>query len=290
MRVNVDSKALKDPKFKRLGKSLGASWYEALGLCIELWMFCYEQRSEFLTTDDVDAVVARPGFGDALVAADLAELDRGRLRVRGVRARIGYLVNQAERARAAGKASAASRRAKKSRRLEPNGQPNGQRSLNETYTDQDQDQVPDQALDQVLVLVPPEPQSSNASRSRPRSRAGGDPEASKAIAFFCDRYKSKYGQAPIVRAKDACGVKQLFARHGRQLEDLRRAITNLFDAPPPFLASSAPDLGTLVQHFDKLVVPCAAPLRPLAVGAGRAEPRDAAAYAADAAKGANPWG
>jgi hypothetical protein len=290
MRVNVDSKAMKDPRFKRLGKALGVSWHEALGLCVEVWMYAYEQRSEFMKTEDVDAVVARDGFGAAMLKAELAEVDRDRLRLRGVKKRIGYLTRQQESARAGGRASAASRRAKKSQGLEANAQASvnqhPKRHTTDLDLDQDHDLVPDQDPD--LVLVPPEPQSSNASRSRAR-RAGEVTQANAVIAAFCDRYKSKYGQPPTVKAKDAGGIRVLMAKHGRTLADLQRAIANLFDAPPPFLASSPPDLGTLVQHYDKLIAPSAPRATAVMNGAGRAQPGNVAAFAADAAKGAHPW-
>jgi hypothetical protein len=107
------------------------------------------------------------------------------------------------------------------------------------------------------------------------------------ILFFCERYKTKYGQPPQVLKKHAGALAKIVARYG-EVEGARRTAI-LFDSPPLFLASTPPDLGTLVQHWDKLVAASGGPSGTARSPIGRAEPASATQHAADAAKGAVPW-
>lgn len=113
MRVNVDSKALGDPRFRRLGARLKIRWQEALGRCVAVWMAAYESRAAEMDSIDVDALAERDGFSAAMVAVGLAEFagpspdhpasDPGgspgssRVRLRGVAARIDFLLEQDHR-------------------------------------------------------------------------------------------------------------------------------------------------------------------------------------------------
>lgn len=295
MRVNVDSKAMKDPRFKRLGRLLGVDWHEGLGLCLEVWMYASEARSEFMTAADVDAVVDRDGFGQAMAAAELAEPAGERLRLRGVRKRIGYLDQQAEKGRAGGLKSAAVRRAKKSAHLEANAEAAASTLLKQRSSPPDlvSDPAPDLTLfpDQAPTRAVAA-RGSNAPRSRGRASVTIAPPGTRdAIAYFCDRYQAKYGHKCTPTKRQAGEVQRLVARHG--LDEVKRRIYILFDAPPAFLArGGAPDLATLVQHFDKLVESSANLAQPALAptsAVGRAEPAPAEAHAADAARGATAW-
>lgn len=289
MRVNLDSKALKDPRFKRMGKALAIDWHEALGLCFEVWNYAYEARSEFLTSEDVDAVVDRSGIAAAMVVADLAEPAGAQLRLRGVRTRIGFLEKQVDRARAGGKAKAEKQRTKKkaseTASLLPNGTANGSASRSQTlcqsHADLDQALPPDQdqspALDQdrsaPLALIPPSSLKPESSGTR------------EAIAGFCDRFRSKYSSAYSVAKRDAGQMQTLVTKHGRA--EVERRVAILFDAPPWRLSQNAPDIGTLAANWNQLVAPARA------AGArnaeARSEPASAEQHAADAARGTSPW-
>lgn len=111
MRVNVDSKVLGDPRFRRLGHALRISWREALGIAVVLWLQAYENRSAYFGREDVDLVVEREGFAAALISSDLAEdAGDGRLRLRGVTDRIAFLEELKERGRRGGRKSSSRRR------------------------------------------------------------------------------------------------------------------------------------------------------------------------------------
>jgi uncharacterized phage protein (TIGR02220 family) len=94
MRVNVDSMAFSDPRFRRLGARLHCSWHEALGRCLPIWAAAYTARSPLMERDDIDAIAERPGFADALIASGLARLEELQVWVCGVFDRCQWLIDQ----------------------------------------------------------------------------------------------------------------------------------------------------------------------------------------------------
>lgn len=102
MRVNVDSSALRDPRMRLLARHANVPDAHALGLCLHVWMTCYERRSPFLQPIEIDLITDREGFGAAMIAAGLAEDDAGMVRVRGVTERIEFLEKQIEKGKRSG--------------------------------------------------------------------------------------------------------------------------------------------------------------------------------------------
>jgi hypothetical protein len=103
VRVNVDSQALRDPRFRRAAKRLQVSHHEVLARCIHVWMVCYERREPVITREDIDIAAELDGFTDALVSSELAEsLTPNEIYVRGVSERIQWLEKQSERGKRSG--------------------------------------------------------------------------------------------------------------------------------------------------------------------------------------------
>jgi len=73
-----------------------------------------------------------------------------------------------------------------------------------------------------------------------------------AVDHFHALYLTAYGTKPSWEGKQVGMVKKLVARHGAA--EVQRRTSILFDSPPAFLTGPH-DVGTLVQHFDKLVRP-----------------------------------
>src|SRR5688500_11556031 len=94
MRVNVDTKAFTDPRFFRLGAKLKTNRHEALGRCLLVWSVAYENRSPIITAADIDAAADQIGFAAAMIAADLAQNHRGKVRLRGIVDRVHWLIGQ----------------------------------------------------------------------------------------------------------------------------------------------------------------------------------------------------
>lgn len=93
-RVNVDDIAFMDRRFKLLGGRLAMTWQEALGRCLPVWALAYAKRSAILPAGDIDALAERPGFAAAMLEVDLAADSEGGMYVRGVAARIDFLLIQ----------------------------------------------------------------------------------------------------------------------------------------------------------------------------------------------------
>lgn len=95
--MNVEGKALDDPRFARAGLKVQLHRRDVLGRCAAIWHYCYEQRTDTLTMDDVDGLAEHEGFALALVAAGLAERPRGRgrqIRLKGTGEQLKWLVDQ----------------------------------------------------------------------------------------------------------------------------------------------------------------------------------------------------
>lgn len=106
-RINVESDAVSgDPRIvKRLPRFTGLTRFDALGRLVLVWGLGYSRKSTTLSEEDIDDAAEHTGFASAMVRAELADVaGDGIVRVRGLEARIGYLLTQAEKASAAGKA------------------------------------------------------------------------------------------------------------------------------------------------------------------------------------------
>ena len=110
-RVNLDGKVWKDPRVKRLAKRRTWSLRETIGTLAAVWDVAYDNKTPIMRRIDVDTAAESDGFADDMVTEDLAEPiaeDLISVRLRGVRERIQYLLDQAERGRRGGHARAAS--------------------------------------------------------------------------------------------------------------------------------------------------------------------------------------
>lgn len=115
MRVNVDTKAFTDPRFFRLGTKLKMNRHEALGRCLLVWSVAYENRSPITTAADIDAAADLNGFSAAMIAADLAQNHRGKVRLRGIVDRVHWLIGQDRKREKANETRRAKQKSSKTR-------------------------------------------------------------------------------------------------------------------------------------------------------------------------------
>lgn len=166
MRVNFDSKALRDTRFKRLAKRLGVPMPHVYGACLMVWHECYERLSPEIDRETADALAELDGFNEALIACDLAdEVDSEMIRVRGVDERIEVLAKKREASKLGVEA-----RKRGQPRGRPDGQPygseNGKRADNDKPSGHqviDQYGQPDDDPSDPLVLWD---QSTHTARAR----------------------------------------------------------------------------------------------------------------------------
>lgn len=102
-RINIDAKALMDPRFKALGKLLGGNQFTALGYMVHIWHYCTERQAYFVDKETIGLLTDREDFSELLLKADLAEEENGKLRIRGIEGRIEWLTNLRENGKKGGR-------------------------------------------------------------------------------------------------------------------------------------------------------------------------------------------
>jgi hypothetical protein len=122
-----------------------------------------------------------------------------------------------------------------------------QQPIQQLSQEQEQEQEQEQDLENY-DSSPSEPRvGPRRARSEPTSDHG------RTVDEFDRRYQAKYQAKPTWGPKQGAQISRLLKNH--PASEVIRRIAILFDSPPPFLAHSAPDVGTLEQHFDKLAAP-----------------------------------
>jgi len=192
-RINVEQRAIKDPRFKILGDILGATHQHALGCMIEVWNECQERESYRLTGDVLDAILCVTESGMKLVRSQLAVVSkRGGFRIKGTRGRTDWLKKRRQDGKKGG-------RPKKTLRLTL--------GFDEKHpTDNPPAPAPAPAPAQVLsekdILSNP-PQTADVDaprRAAPRKRNGADPATLEHFAAFWDDYPRREAKQAALKA------------------------------------------------------------------------------------------
>lgn len=100
-RVNVEQKALVDPRFRALGRSVGAkpafAQATGIGLMTYVWNACQELERLELTPDEINDACGIDGIADKICAANLGERRTDEygpgIRIRGAKGRTEWLGN-----------------------------------------------------------------------------------------------------------------------------------------------------------------------------------------------------
>jgi hypothetical protein len=111
----VDDEARRDPRFILLGKKLGTSRFDALARMGELWAYCTEKQTYFLSPEIIDALTEFTGFFQLLLDPEigLAEsADKG-IRIKGTKGRIEWLVKLRKQSKKGGEKTKALWQAKR---------------------------------------------------------------------------------------------------------------------------------------------------------------------------------
>jgi len=108
--------------------------------------------------------------------------------------------------------------------------------------------------DRFAFARSPAPKGPTPAR-KPASPKPPVPGQQETVAAFHDAYLAQNGVPPTWGAKQAGQIKQLVTTHGA--DEVQRRIGILFDGRGPAFLAGPFDVGTLVQHFDKLAKPSA---------------------------------
>jgi hypothetical protein len=103
-RINVEQKALSDPRYSVLGTLLGTSRHEALGLMIVVWNECQERESYYLSGAILNGIFSRENAGHVLSKSELArDTETKGYYICGSKGRIEWLRKRRKEGRLGGK-------------------------------------------------------------------------------------------------------------------------------------------------------------------------------------------
>jgi uncharacterized phage protein (TIGR02220 family) len=126
--VRIDQEAFTDPRFKRLGRLLGTSVFDALGRMAFVWSHCTVKQVHVISASVLHDLSDAENFGEMACAAGLLEPADEGFRVLGLKGRIEWLANLRKNSRkggAARKARAKPDGSQTEARRKPEGYPDG---------------------------------------------------------------------------------------------------------------------------------------------------------------------
>jgi hypothetical protein len=252
--VRIEDDAFSDRRYDRLATIAGlADADHARGKMAVLWRQCTIERRYQLDREDVVAVLGPRGV-DALVTARLGEVVGDQVRIRGTKGRIEWRDKLRKNGLKGGRP-----KKKSGNQLVSESQTNVEPTDPEQLNPPAPAPAPAPALPETTapLVAAPGGQSTLAIQMQatplpaPRSKKQPTGDHQRVIDAFQTRYVQAYGCGATWGPAQGNMVRLLLGK--QPADEVIRRIDNLFDAPPHFLAGSAVDLSTLVQHFDKLV-------------------------------------
>lgn len=236
MAVNVTVAALvfTDRRYTRLGRLLGTnSRFDAIGRMVHVWEHCLEHQTYVVTADALDDI-AGPGFALAMVGAELGEETPEGIRVCGTEGRIEWLGRLRANASRGGVAKAKSKRSnKKVPKGMPSGLPVGMPAG-----------VPD-ACPLTLTLT------SSISKEEEGARSSAGVSDVTRIKVRLLELHPTHSWA----AREAGMASTLLRFAGGAVDEVLARLGLLFSPACPQWLAKGRDLGTLVQHWNKLAPP-----------------------------------
>ncbi len=208
-RVNVEQKALTDPRFDLLGRFLESTRHDALGRMVLVWNECQERNSYTLPERLVGAVMGDREGARWLVEADLAEwVDDDRVRIKGTEGRVEWLAAKRQTARANG---------------QKGGRPSNQSKTNEEPTSVSHG-FPSETPPAPAPAPAPEAKSLplGTSRGGPRSRTPFVPPTVEEVAAYVATRPVKIDPQRFVDHYTANGWVQ--GRQGKPVKDWKACV------------------------------------------------------------------
>jgi hypothetical protein len=248
--VTIHHSAWSDSRYDVLASCIGLDKYAVIGRMARLWSECTDLETDTPAEYIVIGCIGSDLACEALIKSGLAEKTASGIRIKGCHERIGWL----KKKRASGKAGAAATNAKftakkpvKPRHKSGTSAAPPQHVPRECHADAEGSPRP-----QVLRYSGTQESNNPITQEETERRASSQPSHSEAVHFFHKRFLAAYGSAPSWQGKNSKLMSTLVKSHS-SAEVIRRTEI-LFDSPPAWLKPPF-DVGTLSQHFDKLVAP-----------------------------------
>lgn len=267
--VAVRTDIRKEERVLVIADIAGYSRHEALGRLVDLWAWCADRKLEDAPEDCPgyavsDAVVCRflgrHGV-EAILGGHCDELalgerrDDGLIYLRGTSDTVSRLRAHRNSASAGGKArNRVSQGARNEGRFVSKRTKGPAARVLSTSCEGAVHQ-PATSQPPAVTSEIPDPQSTILEELSLAPQTAKRPTSAHAAAVeaFDARYRAKFGSKPTWGPKQGKAISDLLKQH--EVAEVTKRIEILFESPPPFLANGPPDIGTLVQHFDKLAAP-----------------------------------
>ena len=199
--VRVEDEARKDPRIVILGKRLKTTKFDALARMIEIWAYCTEKQTYFLSGGVIDACAEFEGFAEIICEPEigLAEFTEKGIRIKGTKGRIEWLTKLRKQSKKGGQTTRAKWQAKRLAKEGPNAEPKeGPLSL---------------ALAPVLAPVPVLALSKNKEEEEELNLGTGKkpepPAVTKRIwEAYSAAYRNRHGAEPLRNARVNSQLKQ----------------------------------------------------------------------------------
>lgn len=178
MRINIDLKFLADKRVDRLARLCAEEKFTTIGRLIYLYAVCYDKRSPYLSSQEVDLHtdwIGQSRFADLMVDAGLAkppEKDQKLYFIQGIKDRIKFLLEASD----SGKRSAEARREKYGT-AQPGAAPTENPPKVPEGTFEDSRRYPEglpKVVEDLTLTPSPTPNPAPSPHIKERSSIGGD--------------------------------------------------------------------------------------------------------------------
>jgi hypothetical protein len=208
--IRIDHKAFVDPRFKLLGETLKLSRFDARGRVEELWSYCTENQTYFMTEKMIDTVTECVGFARALANGEigLAEESEQGFRIKGTKGRIEWLKKLRKNAKKGGIARASQKATQKATQTPANVDPESSPltlTLSSSSSPVILEKKEEESIGRTAVaLASPKTEIENSETSvakRKKSKFSAEHSA-KAQAFVAAYVKAYQTRFPASRPED----------------------------------------------------------------------------------------
>lgn len=258
-RVNVEDDVWTDARFKLLARLIGVDDFGMVGRMVAIWNHCTDDETDVLTPDALFGLTAVVDMDKHLVRAGLGEVVAGGIRVKGAHERCSWLKKKRDAGRNGGMVTASLGTATKNLKQNgstPEAKPKRRRSKTEASTEAPPSPLVSGLSALVSGLSAPEEIAAAPLVLEP----AGPSEVTRFKAGWLEVFLAATGSEASWGAAQAGQAAQLVKRgKGSADEAIARAAFLFSPDCPPWIAKGGRDLGTLVQHWDKLASARASP-------------------------------
>lgn len=251
--IRLEDEARKDPRFILLGKRLGTSKFDARARVEELWAFCTDKQTHFLSPEIIDALGEFDGLSEHICDPEvgLAEKTHEGIRIKGLKGRIEWLAELRKNAKKGGQARKKKVNPEGSQKATQKGIQNEARSKPEssplTLT-----LAPSLTLSPVLKNKESIGANALAPRTHQLEPKGKDPDIGRFVGTYVKAYQARYSAKtrPDLRGKITGQIKNFL--RDQPIERACNLIQVYCQMDDPWFIKKHHDFGTFLENLNKV--------------------------------------